>query len=1197
VDAVQQGDDMKKTFAVFVLAVTVLIMPALGQLDTGSISGTVHDPSGALVPDATVTATNLSTQAKRTVQSGPQGGYTIVGLPAGNYELRISKQSFGEFRQTLEVTVGGRSTVDATLALSSASTTVEVVAAQAGTEVNTQTQELSQIITPQQLAQLPSLTRNPYDFVALSGNVSAGDRTSNSQVVPGGGGQNGGDRGVGYYVNGQRSSGTEILLDGVENADLFSTGVGQQIPQDAVQEFRVVSSNFEAQYGRASGGVVNVSTKSGSNGFHGSAWEYNRQAAFTANTYDNAAQQSAAIAAGQCSGPSDASCPGQKGQYRRNQFGYDVGGPILKNKLFFFQSTEWLRVRSNANLAALVPTPQFIALAAPNVQSYFSAYGTNAPAFGSVLTKENLAATNGLNLGPVFNSNVPAGTPVLGVVNFSAPTDAGGGNPGNQYQLVGRVDFNMTEQTQMFVRYGLQRINNFIGGDFASPYPEYNVGDHQTNNAVLYSLSHIFSPAFVSTTKLSFNRINAAQNYATASQNVPELILSNGATIAGLPVQMPGLWATFAGIGGEPYGGPQNIAQLNEDLAWTKGSHTMRFGGQFMYEQINRAYGAYAQGIELLGSNPGAGLDNFLTGNLLLFQAAVDPKGKFPCVRNPQTGLQITPNCEVTLPASSPSFARSYRYRDWAAYAQDSWRFSPRLTFNYGVRYEFYGVQHNNNQQLDSNFYRGSGSSFFERVRNGSVQLAPNSPVGGLWGHNYGTVAPRVGFAWDMLGNGSTSLRGGYGISYERNFGNVTFNVIQNPPNYASVQVTSGATVTAENLGPLGGTSGIVPLPPSSLRNVDESIRTAQTHFYSLALERQIFRNGIVAFEYTGARGAHLYDIKNIHMLGGGQVYLGDPLVFACGASGTAACWTRPNNQYAGINNRGSQGDSYYNGFNVRFQTQNLHGTGLSMVANYTWSHSIDDLSSTFSESSSSSDGVGNLGYLDPRNPGLDRGSSDFDIRHRIVISPIWEEPFFRGGKGVLGHVLGGWSIVPLFTARTGTPFSIMDSTNSLPGNAGVPSGIARYTPSSAISNFAVGSPVATGQPNNFDVLSLPAPTSIGQNYCDTAGHCALISDFGPFPANMSGRNVFRGPGAWNLDLAVGKNFRLTERVSLQFRAEGFNVLNHHNLYVNGFIADAANFSGVPVVMTAKKGGLGNAAVGGNHDERRFGQFALRVNF
>ena len=188
---------MKKTFAVFVLAVTVLIMPALGQLDTGSISGTVHDPSGALVPDATVTATNLSTQAKRTVQSGPQGGYTIVGLPAGNYELRISKQSFGEFRQTLEVTVGGRSTVDATLALSSASTTVEVVAAQAGTEVNTQTQELSQIITPQQLAQLPSLTRNPYDFVALSGNVSAGDRTSNSQVVPGGGGQNGGDRGVG----------------------------------------------------------------------------------------------------------------------------------------------------------------------------------------------------------------------------------------------------------------------------------------------------------------------------------------------------------------------------------------------------------------------------------------------------------------------------------------------------------------------------------------------------------------------------------------------------------------------------------------------------------------------------------------------------------------------------------------------------------------------------------------------------------------------------------------------------------------------------------------------------------------------------------------------------------------------------------------------------------------------------------------
>src|SRR5690349_19489943 len=212
------------------------------------------------------------------------------------------------------------------------------------------------------MEQLPSLTRNPYDFVQVSGNVSGGDRTAS------GFDQNTTNRGVGVAINGQRTSGTEVLLDGVENVFLFTAQVGLQVPLDSVQEFRVITSDFDAQYGRASGGVVNVTTKSGTNSFHGGVWEFNRLSAYTANTFGNAVTGA------------------PKGHYTRNQFGYDVGGPILKDKLFFFQSTEWLRVRSNAVLQAWTPTPQFLSLTATIVQSYFNAFGYTPFSFASTVS-------------------------------------------------------------------------------------------------------------------------------------------------------------------------------------------------------------------------------------------------------------------------------------------------------------------------------------------------------------------------------------------------------------------------------------------------------------------------------------------------------------------------------------------------------------------------------------------------------------------------------------------------------------------------------------------------------------------------------------------------------------------------------------------------------------------------------------------
>ena len=222
--------------------------------------------------------------------------------------------------------------------------------------------------------------------------------------------------------------------------------------------------------------------------------------------------------------------------------------------------------------------------------------------------------------------------------------------------------------------------------------------------------------------------------------------------------------------------------------------------------------------------------------------------------------------------------------------------------------------------------------------------------------------------------------------------------------------------VTTDNLGPFAGTSGTVLLRPSSLRHVDQNIATAQTQFVSLALERQLARNTVLALEYSGAHGIHLYDISPSNPLGGGNAYLGDD----------PAVLTRVNDQYTGINTRGSKGASHYSSLNIRFQTQNLHNSGLSLTTNYTWAHSTDDLSSTFSDSTQgASNGIGNLGYLDPRNPRLDWGSSDFDVRHRLTVTPIYQIPFFKDGRGVGHQMLGGWTLVGIFTARTGAPFSI----------------------------------------------------------------------------------------------------------------------------------------------------------------------------
>src|SRR5579884_1469160 len=890
--------------AALVGLVVLLAASMFAQLETGQIVGTVTDPSGAVVSGASVNAKSIQTGGTRSTTTNGAGLYGISSLPPGEYAVTITAPSFAKFAQNVNVTVGSRTEVSAKLSVAGEGTTVEVVAGGTNSQVETQSSELSTIVSSQQVNQLPSINRNPYDFVATAGNVQEAD----CAVPP--------CRGAGVNINGQRAASTDVLLDGAQNVDAFNAQVGQTVPLDSVQEFRVTTSDFSAEYGRASGGVVNVATKSGTNQFHGGLYEFNRISALASNTYDNAATGT------------------PKGIFTRNQFGYSIGGPVVKDKLFFFNSTEWTRVRSNTITLNWVPDQNLINASDPaTTGAFFSTFGKLRPnavvtrtlSFNDLHNMGLAGGTGGAYDALLARSGFNANAPALDLVQFGNSSDAGGGPGQNTWNSVVRIDYNLSDKTQLFGRYSVFHDNLFPGFVNFSPYFGYDTGQHDLDQNALGSLTHLFSPTVVFNMKVSYNRLVLDQPLGIVPAS-PTLFLAGGAPlIQGQTLILPGYAATTPGLA-LPFGGPQNMGEVAPSLSWSKGSHQLRFGGDYLYTKDNRVFGAYEEAADFYDAtgNNAAGFDNMLTGTLAQYSVALDPQGKFPCFKNTNTGKTIvTPACTLTPPVGPPNFSRSNRYHDASAYAQDTWKVNARLTLNLGVRWEYYGVQHAQRSSLDSNFYLGPGTNFVQQIASGRVATVPNSPNGTLWNPNYHNFAPRVGFAWDIFGDGKTALRGGYGIAYERNFGNVTFNVIQNPPNYGVVNLTNGVPLTVDNFGPLRGASPF--LSPVTLRAVDQNLPTAYANVWNTSLERQVARNTVLALEYSGSHGVHLYDITDLNRIGSGGVYMGyaDPAV-------------KVNPQYSHINYRGARGFSTYNALNTRFSTSNFMNTGLSLNANYT---------------------------------------------------------------------------------------------------------------------------------------------------------------------------------------------------------------------------------------------------------------------
>ncbi len=1134
-----------RTAAAIVSVAGAFAPGAHAQVDTGRVVGTITDPTGAIVPNTPVKLHNVATGINRNTTTGSDGSYQFIAVPAGNYLESVAASGFATYQAPVTVSVGGAATLDVKLTAAGTSTVVEV---QGGTNdavhVDTTTPEISQVIDPKQVLDLPSLTRNPYDFVALSGNAATDPNGSTA-------------RGVGVALSGQRSAGTEILLDGVENEDNYDALVGQQIPLDSVQEYRVITNGFDAQYGRAAGGIVNLITKTGTNQIHGALYEYNRISDLASNTWNENAVNAVNRAAGLPQNPSD--------HFTRNQFGYSVGGPILKNKLFFFSNTEWNRIRSTGQEQFEIPTASFLAASSAATKTFFAQYGALSP---TTIVGQPVAVA-GFAQAP------------LETVTKVAPFAAGAGLPSNVWETLNRFDYTFGPKISMYFRAADYSEFDFPGTNSLSPYAGFDTGTTSFNQSYLYNLDVVISNSFLSNSKVSYSRQNTSQPINGAP--TPSLYLNQANTAStdgttGTYIAFPGYLPTSPG-NALPFGGPSNVYQFVQNFTLTKGKHTFTFGGEFFQLRDNRTFGASEEASELVsksGTKYSTALSALQAGNIYSFAVAVNPQGKFPCSYGIGGTLIQTPGCTLTLPATSPNFERENTFNDGNWYVEDSWKANKNLVLTGGIRWDYYGVQHNHDPNLESNFYLGTGASLPIQVANGQVLTTPNSPTHGLIAKQLKNYAPRLGVAYDPFGDGKWAIRSGFGISYERDFGNVTYNVIQNPPNYATTTLTSGGgtqyTLQTSNFGPFAGANGSVPLAPSSLRALQQNLPTAYTENWLLAVDHQITNNDLVGVEYTGAHGVHQYAIAGFNGIGYG-IFNGD-------ANPGDYALNRLNHQYSGINEREANGGNSYHGLNVRYQSNDYRRLGLQLSVNYTYGHALDNLSSTFSESGNNF----NLGYLNPYNPRLDYGNADYDVRHRVAIGGLYQPSFldFKGNR--LAHAIaGGLEFAPIAVVRSGTPFTIYDCTNE--ANA-----CPRIVPAAGL--LYHGTVGANNGTNSFNYLDIP--TASANPFVNSEGYSDFADTLGGTQIAGIERNQFRGPNNVSFNIGTYKNiaFGHEDRYNVQLRAEFYNVLNHSNYYPVVGSADYAEVTNVNV----EKGVVGGGSPSSN-DERRNTQLAIRFQF
>ncbi len=1031
---------------------------ARAQDPVGVLEGQVKDSSGAAVSAAVVTVTNQQTGFSAKQLSAEDGSFHFSSLLAGDYDLRVAAADFAAFTSSdIRIDVGRTIRVPATLEIATGHSQVNVAGTGATVDLGT---TLGDVVSEVEATDLPLNGRNLTQLGLLQpgvapmtgGLLEAGGLARANQA---------------YAVNGERPESNNYLLDGVSNVDNVNGGFAIRVPVDAISEFRILTSNAPAEYGGTSGATTSVVTKSGGNDLHGSLYEFLRNNAFDARNFFAADVE----------------------PLHQNQFGATLGGPIRRNKDFFFAYYEGLRDSQGETKTAIVPTPGQRQGNFPGLIDYF----TGAPVPGGQIPATMLSpiALNELNYYPLGNisPSLYAST-VMGANNY------------NQGGF--RLDHNFSEGDQLFLRYASSYTSELDPLPIAGAgVPGFPVTDALRTNSATASETHLFSPNTLQTLRVAFFRneiiFGQSLNHTPASdlgfQYQPTLGIA-----AGPPYMIVSGYASL----GDPITGPQNTYQntyqVSDSISMTRGRHSFKFGGEFARNQINLLFGIATNGFFVFAPFPFSDpFASFLTGQSVLFY---------------QSGGQ---------------FDRALRNIEGAGYAQDEWRIAPRLTLNYGLRYEI-NTPYVDIRNRMNEWAPGQQSTVFPDAPPGLLFPGDAGVARSITPNYYKAFMPRLGVAWDPTGSGRTTVRAAYAIFYDP-FTNGVGGPLQAPvsalPWPQANQIAGPGFDLANPYGaagpPFGGLNFV---HPATVLTVAQDMRPPYAQNWNFSIQHVFADNYLLDLRYVGNKGTHLPRMieanpsvygpgENANNIDQNRIYAG------CPASG-GPC------NFASVGLVDNITNSTYESGQISLTRR--FSTGLGFQVSYWFSKSLDDVSS-FNVSGSAPTDVSGENDLaqNPFDLAAEHGPSLFDARQRVAVSGSYALPrLFTGANHTAQWLLNGWQVNGIGVYSTGTPFTVYDSANvSLQGSAPEISGFYSSRPD-LLSNPNAGPHTPNQWVNPADFQRLDPVTQAGQ--------------FG-----NEGRNVVRGPGIANLDLSLFKNFAIGERARLQFRAECFNALNHPN--------------------------------------------------
>jgi hypothetical protein len=1167
-------------------ALFLISFSLLSFAQEATIVGTVTDPTGSVVPNATVTITSIRTGQTRTLKTNEAGQYVAPDLAIGQYNITVQAAGFKSAeRQNVTLNVADRTRLDFAMQMGAAQETVTVEGTAVG--VQTDSGEVSDVITGTQVSQLTTNGRSIYSLVNLTPGASSlqADFQTPTPV--------GGDANVSF--NGNRPGHTIYLMDGGENLDRGGSGTFSVMPSiESLAEFRVLSSNYSAEYGLSSSATMTTVLKSGTKTLHASAWEFNRNDFLDARNYFNRR-------------------PAKVAELRFNTYGFNVGGPVdfwkKEHKTFFFYNMEWRKLIQGQTLNQAVPLPvtyggDFAGNVPANVLDSnkvpipFS--GLHAPCASqlggptSPLTQAWLATGQALSTpdasgscvadstktvaqNPVFAplnlNSLPAGfldanaQALLAAGIFPAPTSGGqfqGGNnaPTNVREEIVRVDHQFSDKASIFGHWVSEQISQTfgttmwsgdnvptIGNTFGNP--SYSAVVHLTNTispsllnevAFNYNGNRInilpkagFGAPLSAPSGFTFNRIFSGPN---ASDRIPTINLQN------LGTQYTANWT--------PWVNKADDYQIRDDISWTRGSHQFKVGASWaIYKKIQDVFASTQGNFAFNGFYTGNDFADFLLGYAKTYQEdAVHDNGYWNNV-------------------------------SWAAYFQDNWRVNQRLTLNLGLRWD--GVPHTYEaRHRSSNFYPSLYNPADAAVFDANGNISPTSPglgtspnpilagyqfylngIGidgkggipkGLVNNHWAAFGPRLGFAYDLTGSGKTVLRGGFGMMYERIQGNDMYNGGTNVPFSANVNFNNGVLLSDPHTTVSGSTLAVPIVVPSITGLAVNNYQLPVNFQYSLGIQHSLTSKTVLSVAYVGNQNRHQNYYTETNLV----PYSTLPSLVANGNfNGQTYDELVPFRGFHSLRLAENGANSRYNSLQVELKGNMTRD--LMMQFGYTYSRAIDPTS-----------GNGGSGYdlNNVTNPYVgwryDNGPSPFDRTHVAFVNFVYDMPFFRGSDSkLLKSALGGWQISGIVSMQSGSPLDVL-----LSGN-----------------NAASLVPNARNRPNLAGPIHYPKTlVDAGVQWFDPNSFAA------PAPGTWGnlGHNALRGPGRDNWNLALHKAFVFSESrgSQLELRAEAYNAWNHTQLRAD-----------------IQSGGYGNSLGGSNfgvitqaYDPRVF-QLGAKITF